>query len=112
MVMQQELVDDILVPYMAGLSYNIEMGEDTSVDYTDGDITTTNFTDTDPTASTTSNVVVINGGMTSGEGGTDDYNALLITDGTNAVLKALFTEFTKDSSTRVDIQARIAFFVQ
>lgn len=113
MVMQQEVVDEILLPHLAGLTYSVAWGESATVTYTDNAITTTNFTDSTATAATSNNELIVTTNQLSTEGNGSDYNAILISDSSsNAVNKCLFTQYTKTSTMQVRTIVRMAFYVR
>ena len=113
MVLQSEFITGLIVPDVAAKNLTVKWGEDSSVSYTDNAITTTNFTDSVASTSNATNTdtVIFTTEQLPSEGGTSDYDAILIEDSSgNAIQKHLFTSYTKNATTQVRITSRVQFF--
>jgi hypothetical protein len=112
MVLQSELIDEIILPTLNAEAWSMEFGESVAVTYSDNTLDTTTFTDTGLVTSIENNELVATAQMLSTEGGTSDYNAILLKTADGAANKCLFTSFTKDAQTQVELITRQGFFIQ
>jgi hypothetical protein len=103
MVLQSEIIDEHIIPYT---------GESATVNYTDNALDTVNFSITATEVATENNEITVTSLMTSTEGNGDIFNSALLKTSAGATNKVLFTEFTKDVNTQVQIIIKNAFFVQ
>jgi hypothetical protein len=113
MVLQSELIDELIIPYMTGLTYSMDMGNSAgTVSYTDNDLDTVHFNSTATTTTTEANEVTVTALMTSAEGNGDDFDSALLKTADGAIDKVLFTEFTKDANTQVQIVIKTTYYVE